>query len=90
MSTSPRAAAREDNRPAYAESYEQLAKDTGISAQLLETQTDPRFWNDHIDIEDEPSVIQLQSFVGCAISELRTTTQRGKPLLVSYREDFEK
>jgi hypothetical protein len=89
MSTSPRAAPREDNHPAHMESYEQLAKDTRISVQLLKAHTDPRFWNDHIDIDDNPSVIQLQSFVGCAISELRTTTQRGKPLLDSYREDFE-
>ena len=69
--------------------YEQLAKDTGISEATLRKETSPEYWSDRIDMSKAPTILQLQSYAGCAIADLRTTTQKGATLLSSYIEDFE-
>jgi hypothetical protein len=89
MTSETPAQSTETTQDEYFLTYEQLARDTNISEGTLRRETDLSYWNDEIDMSSNPTKVQLSSYAGCALAELRATTQTGKGLLQSYVEIFE-
>ena len=67
--------------------YEELARETNISATTLERETRIEEWRDEIDLTD-PTKEQLSSYAGCALVDLRTNSQEGADFAQSFNEDF--
>jgi len=70
-------------------SYEDIAKGTGISIPTLKGQINMDFWKDTINMALNPSQLEMQTYVVCALVEFRATTQKGEPFMGSYQETFE-
>src|SRR4051812_36322263 len=74
--------------------YDEYSRQTNISVATLKREVDPRYWTDRINLdnispESEDDIIQLNSFAGCAIAELRTTSATGSLFAQFFLEDFQ-
>jgi hypothetical protein len=67
--------------------YERYAQETNISAETLRTCTTIEDWVDHINLEDA-TTLQLCSYAGYTLAEIRSTSLQGRDFLESFQEDF--
>ncbi|KAF2637524.1 hypothetical protein P280DRAFT_521198 [Massarina eburnea CBS 473.64] len=69
--------------------FNQLAIGTQVPAEILQKDTSLEFWKDTIELDNNPTRIQLSSYAAQALSEYRAATRRrGSFLVECFREDF--
>ncbi|KAF2726476.1 hypothetical protein EJ04DRAFT_571234 [Polyplosphaeria fusca] len=69
--------------------YKELSERTKLPKSTLARHTNIDNWDDQVDLETNPTLEQLSTYMACAIGDLHTTTLDGEDWINFYKEIFE-